>query len=117
MLELKHYQEECLDALTRYLRGVSQHGRADTPFSEITGRDYLPSSLPEDLRGVPYVCLRVPTGGGKTLIAAHAVPVVTSELLRAAARSTARPRSSSRQSRPSASRRPTDGRSTSRTVR
>lgn len=83
MLELKHYQEECLDALTRYLRGVSQHGRADTPFSEITGRDYLTSSLPEDLRGVPYVCLRVPTGGGKTLIAAHAVPIVTSELLRA----------------------------------
>lgn len=83
MLELKHYQEECLDALTRYLRGVSQHGRADTPFAEITGRDYLTSSLPEELRGVPYVCLRVPTGGGKTLIAAHAVPIVTSELLRA----------------------------------
>lgn len=83
MLELKHYQEECLDALTRYLRGVSQHGRADKPFSEITERDYLTSSLPEDLRGVPYVCLRVPTGGGKTLIATHAVPIVTSELLRA----------------------------------
>lgn len=83
MLELKHYQEECLGALTRYLRGVSQHGRADTPFAAITGRDYLTSSLPEDLRGVPYVCLRVPTGGGKTLIAAHAAPIVTSELLRA----------------------------------
>ncbi|MEM9083569.1 MAG: DEAD/DEAH box helicase family protein [Planctomycetota bacterium] len=83
MFELKHYQNECLDALTRYLRGVSRHGRADMPFAKISGRDYLTSSLPEDLRGVPYVCLRVPTGGGKTLIAAHAVPIVTSELLRA----------------------------------
>jgi hypothetical protein len=53
MLELKHDQEECLGALTRYLRGVSQHGRADTPFEQITGRDYLTSSVPEDLRGVP----------------------------------------------------------------
>ncbi len=83
MLTLKHYQEECLDALTQYLRGVSRHGRADKPFTEITGRDYLASSLPESLRGVPYVCLRVPTGGGKTLIAARSVPIVTNELLQA----------------------------------
>jgi type III restriction enzyme len=83
MLPLKHYQEECLGHLVCYLRGVSQHGRADKPFTEITGRTYLTSSLPASLRGVPYVCLRVPTGGGKTLIAAHAVPIVTSDLLRA----------------------------------
>ncbi len=81
MLTLKQYQGECLDALSAYLRGVSLHGRADSPFTEITGRNYLSASLPETLRGVPYVCLRVPTGGGKTLIAAHAVPVVTNDLL------------------------------------
>jgi len=83
MLELKNYQEECLNALRRYLRSVSQHGRADKPFSEITGRDYLSSTLPESLQSVPYVCLRVPTGGGKTLIAAHSVPVVSGALMRA----------------------------------
>jgi type III restriction enzyme len=32
---------------------------------------------------MPYVCLRVPTGGGKTLLASHAVGLAKSELLRA----------------------------------
>lgn len=27
------------------------------------------------LPGIPYVCLRLPTGGGKTILAAHAVPL------------------------------------------
>ena len=29
----------------------------------------------EELPDVPYVCLRLPTGGGKTILAAHAVSV------------------------------------------
>src|SRR5947209_583980 len=30
---------------------------------------------------MPYVCLRVPTGGGKTLMASHAVGLAAHELL------------------------------------
>ncbi len=82
MLTLKQYQEDCLDKLAEYLRGVAHEERSDTPFASITRRDYLSSTLPEKLRGVPYICLRVPTGGGKTLIAAHAVSVITKELIR-----------------------------------
>ena len=33
--------------------------------------------------GLPYVCLRVPTGGGKTLLAAQAVGIALADLLRA----------------------------------
>ena len=43
----------------------------------VTGRDFL--DVPQ-MPGVPYVCLRVPTGGGKTLIAAHAVGMVAKRL-------------------------------------
>ena len=32
--------------------------------------------------GLPYVCLRVPTGGGKTILAAHAVGVAADAFLR-----------------------------------
>lgn len=39
-------------------------------FHAVTGRDFL--DVPQ-LPGVSYVCLRVPTGGGKALIAAHGV--------------------------------------------
>ena len=31
--------------------------------------------------GMPYFCLRVPTGGGKTLLGAHAVSLVNQHLL------------------------------------
>ncbi len=42
-----------------------------------TGRDFI--EVPQ-LPNVPYTCLRVPTGGGKTLIAAHAVGEVAKHL-------------------------------------
>ena len=32
---------------------------------------------------MPYVCLRAPTGGGKTVIAAYAVGIAKDELLHA----------------------------------
>jgi type III restriction enzyme len=79
-LTLKTYQQRCLDELARYLRGVSTTGRADTPFTEQTGRPYYDVAA---LPGLPYVCVRVPTGGGKTLMAAHAVGIATRELLHA----------------------------------
>ena len=31
---------------------------------------------------MPYVCVRVPTGGGKTLLACHSIGIIASELLR-----------------------------------
>lgn len=79
-LRLKNYQAEALDRLRRYLRNVGTLGAraafiVDTnlPFSEAPHLD------PE----MPYVCLRVPTGGGKTLMAAHTVGIAAREHLQA----------------------------------
>lgn len=58
MLQLRDYQERSLDVLDQYLSAVAEHG-AQRAFVLTTNRPYRPApSLP----GLPYVCLRVPTG-------------------------------------------------------
>jgi type III restriction enzyme len=86
MLTLKHYQQHTLDALRVYFAACRQLGDADTAFYQVTRREWgqgIPYHPVKELPGLPYVCLRVPTGGGKTLIAAHAVGIATRELLQA----------------------------------
>ena len=82
-MELKQYQTETLDLLRRFLEdarvvrakhayeAIVQEPEQDARLGGYAG---LYSPL-EGLPGTPYVCLRLPTGGGKTLLAAHAVAV------------------------------------------
>ena len=63
---LKDYQRHCLAALRRFLEKTVELGAADTAFYALTKRPFVP---PPALPGLPYVCLRVPTGGGKTILA------------------------------------------------
>jgi type III restriction enzyme len=80
-LELKNYQEHCLSVLREYLRDAAVEG-AKTAFDkrpELRVKYHEVSSLPD----LPYICLRVPTGGGKTILAAYSVGVVTREFLQA----------------------------------
>lgn len=81
----KGYQTECLKVLAEYLREARQKGakaafnasgsRPQDKFGRRSEYAVIPS-WPES-EAFPYVCLRVPTGGGKTVIAAHAVGVAT----------------------------------------
>lgn len=79
MLELREYQKRSLDALESYLRLTIQHG-AKTAFVLQTDRPYR--AVPQ-LPGLPYLCMRIPTGGGKTLMACHALGIATKEYLQA----------------------------------
>jgi type III restriction enzyme len=82
-LALKEYQRESLDVIGRFCDAVraAVGVRAMRPVHDAyyaeTSRDFI--QVPQ-LPNVPYVCLRVPTGGGKTLIAAHAVGVIGKRL-------------------------------------
>lgn len=78
-LPLKEYQERTLETLTEYYRKCLQYKRANTAFYDLTQRPY---AAVEGLPGMPYVCLRLPTGGGKTFVACHAVGITASELLK-----------------------------------
>lgn len=73
-LALKSYQQAALDALSSFARLAQRKGPA-LAFGELVGRPYNPDPFGE----VPCICLRIPTGGGKTLMAAHAVNVLAQE--------------------------------------
>jgi type III restriction enzyme len=84
MLTLKEYQQRSLDTLRAYFRLSQKLDDADTAFYHLTREAYgqgIPYRPVEGLPGLPYVCLRIPTGGGKTLVASHAVGITAHELL------------------------------------
>ena len=91
-MTLKHYQEKVLDWLRRYyercrvLQEAGDGFPVATAFTSITAEIYgsgLPYSKVDQLPGIPYVCLRIPTGGGKTVVGCEAIAVAQTELLRA----------------------------------
>ncbi len=76
--KLKYYQQQTIEALEQFLadarlmpveqafeQSLSQQGKTPFPY-----RHYK-------FGQVPYVCLRLPTGGGKTVLASHAIKVAT----------------------------------------
>lgn len=88
MLNLKSYQLRALRVLEEYLdlcdklKGSSSHA-ADEAFYNSTLNRYgrgIPYNQIPGLEGLPYVCVRVPTGGGKTLLACYAVPLAASRI-------------------------------------
>ena len=68
MFELKEYQKNTLAVLTEYLEQARLRGAQDAFRRTIEKHrsDYRPSPyrIRWNLDGVPYVCLRLPTGGG-----------------------------------------------------
>ncbi|OPZ86342.1 MAG: Type III restriction enzyme, res subunit [bacterium ADurb.Bin429] len=89
MITLKDYQERVLESLRDFLRQSAHDNRPEAAFRAVqlrTGRNpmrYLPVEAEGLEPGMPYVCLRVPTGGGKTLLACHAAGIAMTDLLRA----------------------------------
>jgi len=77
-MELKDFQRAALKVLTTYFERARITGDPERAFLEIW-REEEPNKLPPSYRtiaglsGVPNVCLRLPTGAGKTLLAAHVV--------------------------------------------
>ncbi|MDP2307976.1 MAG: DEAD/DEAH box helicase family protein [Pseudomonadota bacterium] len=78
MLSLKNYQRACIDELRTFAKKVGEHNPKVAFYMQ---REMVYQPVP-GLPDVPYVCIRVPTGGGKTLLACHAVDVMASEYIR-----------------------------------
>lgn len=84
VLGLKHYQNELLDALEAFLSRTLELKNTAVAFAESTEQAFgfsIPYHPLPQAPDVPYVCLRVPTGGGKTRIAGHAIARVKRALL------------------------------------
>ena len=74
--KLKTYQANALDALSLFLRQAQTMG-LEVAWAHAIRRDGGNPGIPyrsDELGDVPTVCLRIPTGGGKTLMASHAIP-------------------------------------------
>jgi len=82
----KIYQQQVLDSVEAYFKACHELPSPSIAFTATTerlwgrGLSYNPlSGFPADM---PYFCLRVPTGGGKTWLAAKSVQLVNTHLLR-----------------------------------
>ncbi len=83
-MQLKEFQKRTLDALRDYFRACVEKRNANTAFYETTLSRYglgIPYNPAPELPDLPYVCLRLPTGGGKTLVAAHSIALAKTEYL------------------------------------
>ncbi|MDE2257182.1 MAG: DEAD/DEAH box helicase family protein [Xanthomonadaceae bacterium] len=84
-MSLKDYQGQALDAFENFLRRYRNEGA--TRAYEACAREHfgfgIPYRAPRALANddIPCVCLRIPTGGGKTLIGGHAIRRVNDALL------------------------------------
>jgi len=82
----KIYQQQVLDSVEAYFKACHELPSPSIAFTATTERLWgrglsynPPSGFPMDM---PYFCLRVPTGGGKTWLAAKSVARVNTHLLR-----------------------------------
>ena len=78
--QAKTYQDNILTSIEQYFKTCHELQNPNTAFYKMTGVSYQPlKGFAEDM---PYFCLRVPTGGGKTWLAASSVKLVNTHLLR-----------------------------------
>ena len=77
-MELKDYQNDVLGDLESYLTILlEQRGNLPVTFSTYwRGRGVLNQTYKNNIKGVPHVCAKVPTAGGKTFIAVSAIEKV-----------------------------------------
>lgn len=76
-MELKKYQQSALDKLKDYLEGIGVAGPKYAFMGE-TERPYHGDFFGD----APFICIKIPTGGGKTLVACHAVNEIMRSVLK-----------------------------------
>lgn len=67
-MELKKYQKRTIERLEDFLQELRKHG-PKRAFMYVTEKPYQSDAFGE----VPFVCIKIPTGGGKTLVGCEAV--------------------------------------------
>ena len=82
MLKLKEYQIRTIEKLGMFLEKARLTDPQLAFIEEQDAKDY--SSKYKQLPGmedIPYICLRLPTGGGKTLLSSYAISVASDKYL------------------------------------
>ena len=81
-MELKDYQQQVLQDLENFLALVNQKSSLAQAYAAFWATKDVPAKPPYQnlLPGVPNVCFKVPTGGGKTFMAAAAIAPIFAAL-------------------------------------
>lgn len=85
-MELKNFQKAVINDLSRFLALLSDTGNIEKAYAHLWEEKKVNvgfngmTPYQNILSGVPNVCLKVPTGGGKTYIAANAIKPVFDSL-------------------------------------
>lgn len=73
-MELKPYQQTVVDDLVTYLGTLAEHPDLRVAFKEYWKQKGIAADpYKNNVPGVPHVCVKVPTAGGKTFIAVNAL--------------------------------------------
>lgn len=82
MFQLKNYQARAVETMRMFLAECRQQPVADAYQTVLEQQKMEPHSYQDFGFGqTPYFCLRIPTGGGKTVLGSYAVEVAASEYL------------------------------------
>ena len=85
VLIAKPYQQRVLESVEMYFDACRSLGKPQLAFAQTTeklwGRALAYAPVAGFASDMPYFCLRVPTGGGKTFLAAKSVQIVNRRLL------------------------------------
>lgn len=85
-MELKSYQKAVMRDLSAYLSILDEYNNIDKAWRHFwrekdiaVGVNGVPG-YNEDIKGVPHICMKVPTGGGKTFMACASVKRIFDEM-------------------------------------
>ena len=83
MLKLKNYQQKTIEKLSTFLRDARLFDSPQRAFEkdqDAQGYSKKYKTL-TNLEDIPYLCLRLPTGGGKTLLGSYAIKTAADQYL------------------------------------
>ena len=77
-MELKIYQQKSLDKIGEFLKDLEKE-KPEFAFIHLTKQPYKDEFFGED---IPFICVKIPTGGGKTLVGCHSVIQIMDSFLK-----------------------------------
>jgi superfamily II DNA or RNA helicase len=77
-MELKKYQEMTLEKLSEFLKYLEKE-KPEFAFMHLTKQPYKDEFFGEE---IPFICIKIPTGGGKTLVGCHSVVQIMESFLK-----------------------------------
>lgn len=77
-MELKKYQQKAIDQLKRYLDETKKFGPKHA-FISVRGETYKEEFFGDK---VPFICIKIPTGGGKTLVGCQSMAEISNLFLK-----------------------------------